>query len=346
MREDRNVSLASFTTLRLGGAALRFVRVESVVELEAVVSEADARGEPLLILGGGSNLVIGDEGVGLVVQIAFDGIEVAKDGDRVRVTVAAGASWDDFVARAVSEGWSGVECLSGIPGLVGATPMQNVGAYGQDVGETIRRVGVFDRGSRSHLWLDREACAFTYRNSYFKGNARYVITQVEFSFAVDPLGAPVRYAELSRALGVAEGARAPAKVIRPMVIDLRRKKGMVIDAADPDSVSAGSFFMNPIVRADGLRRIEESITEPVPRFAMEGGEFKVPAAWLIERAGFAKGHTAGHVGISQKHALALVHRGGGTTSELLSLARAIREGVRARFGVELVPEPVMVGCSI
>ncbi|MEO6574145.1 MAG: UDP-N-acetylmuramate dehydrogenase [Polyangiaceae bacterium] len=345
MREDRNVSLASFTTLRLGGAALRFVRVESVAELEEVVSEADRRAEPLLVLGGGSNLVVGDEGVGLAVQIAFDGVEVVKEGDRVRVTVAAGASWDDFVARAVSEGWSGVECLSGIPGLVGATPMQNVGAYGQDVGETIVRVGVFDRASRSRAWLDREACAFTYRNSYFKGKERYVITHVEFSFAVDPLGAPIRYAELSRALGIAEGERAPASVIRPMVIDLRRKKGMVIDAADPDSVSAGSFFMNPIVSADALRRIEESITEPVPRFDM-AGEYKVPAAWLIERAGFAKGHAAGHVGISKKHALALVHRGGGTTTELLSLARAIRDGVRARFGVELVPEPVMVGCSL
>ena len=345
MREDRNVSLASFTTLRLGGAALRFVRVDDVAELEAVVGEADQRGEPLLILGGGSNLVVGDEGAGLVVQIAITGIDVEKDGDRVRVRVAAGESWDGLVARAVDEGWSGIECLSGIPGLVGATPMQNVGAYGQDVGETITRVGVFDRVSRSRAWLDREACAFTYRNSYFKGNARYVITHVELSFAVDPLGAPVRYAELARALGIAEGARAPASVIRPTVIDLRRKKGMVIDAADPDSVSAGSFFMNPIVSADALRRIEASIKEPVPRFDMEGS-FKVPAAWLIERAGFAKGHSAGHVGISQKHALALVHRGGGTTSELLSLARAIRDGVRARFGVELVPEPVMVGCSL
>ncbi len=345
MREDRNVSLASFTTLRLGGAALRFVRADTAEELEAVVGEADRRGEPLLILGGGSNLVIGDDAVGLVVQIAFAGVEVKKESDRVTVTAAAGESWDAFVARAVDEGWSGVECLSGIPGLVGATPMQNVGAYGQDVGETIQRVGVLDRVTGKRAWLDREACAFSYRNSHFKGNARYVITRVEFSFAVDPLGAPVRYAELSRALGIVDGARAPASVIRPTIIELRRKKGMVIDAADPDTVSAGSFFMNPIVNSDTLRRIEESVSEPVPRFDMEGA-FKVPAAWLIERAGFAKGHTDGHVGISQKHALALVHRGGGTTAELLVLARKIRDGVRTRFGVELEPEPVMVGCSL
>jgi UDP-N-acetylmuramate dehydrogenase len=277
---------------------------------------------------------------------------VHREGDRVRLDVAAGEPWDDFVARAVGEGWSGVESLSGIPGLVGATPIQNVGAYGQDVSETIRAVRVLDRRDGGVRDLGAADCRFAYRASAFKGDDRFVVLGVTFELAARGDGAPVRYAELAKALAVDVGARAPLAVVRDTVISLRRGKGMVLDDRDPDSVSAGSFFVNPILDAPALAALEQRVAArglavaSVPRFPEPDGRTKVSAAWLIERAGFTKGFGEGRVGVSRKHALALVNRGGATTSELLGLARALQDGVRAAFGVSLVPEPVLVGVGV
>ena len=346
------VPLAPMTTLRLGGPAARFVEVDRTADLADAIRAHDDREGELLLLGGGSNLVVADEGfAGTVMRVRTSGLDFAddpRDAAAVIVTAEAGVGWDDLVARAVDEGLAGVECLSGIPGSVGATPMQNVGAYGQEVSDTIARVRVLDRTTGEDAWVEGAACAFGYRTSRFRGSSRHVILAVEMRLARDELGVPVKYAELSRALGVAEGERAPLRLVRDTVLRLRRAKGMVVDADDPDSVSAGSFFVNPVVSDAELAAIEARCApgETVPRFAMDAGRAKVPAAWLIERSGFTKGTTRGRVGISSKHSLALVNRGGATTRELLDLARAVRDAVRARFGVELHAEPVMVGCSL
>ena len=350
MQQHTDVPLAPLTTLRLGGVAKRLVRVDSIDELDQLVKETAAHSEPLLVLGGGSNVVIADAGfAGTVVRLGFDAVTVAEDAAtrRVLVRVGGGASWDAFVERAASEGWSGVECLAGIPGSVGATPMQNVGAYGQDVSETIVEVRTFDRATGELAWIAKEDCAFAYRSSRFRGTNRYIIVEVVFSLAVDRQSAPIRYAELARALGVTEGERAPVDFVRRTVIGLRRGKGMVLDAVDPDTMSAGSFFTNPIVDRATLAAVE-AIAAPgrVPSFPMEDGRVKIAAAWLIERAGFGKGMTRGRVGISTKHALALVNRGDATTAELIALAREIRDGVRGRFCVTLEPEPIFIGCAL
>lgn len=341
-----DVALAPRTTLGLGGPARRFVRVTSEAELVEALATGAAAGEPVLLLGGGSNLVIGDGGWdGLVVHIALDGVAIAGHADHALVTAAAGVPWDGFVAQMVSSGLVGVECLSGIPGLVGATPIQNVGAYGQEVADTIAAVRVYDRHARTFETLPPEACGFAYRASRLKGHDRWVVTSVTFRLARGPLGAPIRYPELARALGVTEGERAPLGQIRDTVIRLRRGKGMVVDPDDPDSRSAGSFFVNPIVDAATLAALRARVGDGVaiPMFATPDGKTKLSAGWLIERAGFAKGTLRGRVGISSKHALALVNRGGATAAELLALAREIQDGVRARLGIELAPEPVIVG---
>jgi len=323
------------------------VHAEDEAEAAQVVSEADARGENVLVLGGGSNLVVGDGGFdGVVVSCAFDEVRVVRNTEKVHVTVDAGASWDALVARAIAEGWSGVEALSGIPGSVGATPMQNVGAYGQEVSDTILSVRAYDRREHEFVEFAAGECAFSYRSSRFKGDARFLITAVTFAFERDELGAAVRYGELSRALGVGNGERASAAKIRETVISLRRGKGMVLDDADPESVSAGSFFTNPIVEAELVPKIAAAAGAMPPTFEAGEGKVKVAAAWLIERAGFKKGEPLGSVGISKKHALALVHRGGGTTEDLLVLARSIRDGVKTKLGVELSVEPVLVGCVL
>ncbi|WP_394821225.1 UDP-N-acetylmuramate dehydrogenase [Pendulispora albinea] len=362
MRQEQNVPLARLTTLRLGGPAARLVEVENLDELVATVRDLDGRGEPLLVVGGGSNLVVADEGFsGTVLKLAFDAITVDERGEQLVASVDGGADWDAFVARAVGEGYRGVECLSGIPGSVGATPMQNVGAYGQEVSETIARLRVLDRATGALAWIDRADCAFAYRSSRFRGQTRYIIVQVVFALTRATDSAPIRYAELARALGIRDGERAPLRDVRETVLRLRRAKGMVIDSSDPESVSAGSFFVNPVVDASTLAAIERlhagtvvstgtgdsaGAAGTVPRFSTADGRFKVPAAWLIEHAGFTKGHRRGPVGISTKHALALVHRGGGTTRDLLALARDVRNAVHTRFGVELSAEPIMVGCAL
>ena len=344
MHADHDVPLAPRTTLGIGGPAKRLVTVANVGELDEALGDAEKAGERVLVLGGGSNLVVGDGGWdGLVVCLGMRDVTVRRHEDMAVVSAFAGASWDDFVAQMVSEGLVGVECLSGIPGQVGATPMQNVGAYGQEVGDTLVLVRAYDRQTRQVVTFDRQACGFSYRASVFKGSARHVILEVRFRFAIGKDSVPIRYAELSRALGVADGERAPLAAVRSTVIALRRGKGMVVDAADPESRSAGSFFVNPILDDEALAVLKgKEGAAGVPCFAGPPGTTKVSAAWLIEHAGFAKGYARGNVGISKKHALALVNRGGATATELMDLAREIQAGVRARFGVELSPEPIVI----
>jgi UDP-N-acetylmuramate dehydrogenase len=328
--------LAPLTTLRLGGPAKRLVPVESETELVDAVREVDASGEPLLVLAGGSNLVLPDAGwPGVVVHVQTGGV-AGEDGV---LEVQAGESWDDLVAATVADGLAGFECLSGIPGSVGATPIQNVGAYGQEVAASVRSVRVVDRSTWAVSELAAAECGFGYRTSAFKGSDRWVVLAVTFALRRSAASQPLRYAELARTLEVAPGATAALDEVRAAVLALRRGKGMVIDPADPDTVSAGSFFMNPILDADAYARLDPA----PPAFPQPDGRIKTSAAWLIERSGFRKGYARGRVAISSKHALALVNRGGATTEELLTLAREIARGVRDRFGVELEPEPTIVG---
>jgi UDP-N-acetylmuramate dehydrogenase len=333
------VRLADYTTLRVGGPARRLVRAETDAELIEAVLAADAAGEPLLVLGGGSNLVVADAGFdGVVVQVATRGVR--KSGELV--TVAAGEVWDDLVALLVADGHSGVEALSGIPGLVGATPIQNVGAYGQEVAQTVVSVLVLDRVTRDVEQVAAKDCAFTYRHSAFKGDERRVVLAVTFRMAGQIVGEPVRYAALAAHLGVDVGVAVPAAEVRAAVLDLRRAKGMVLDPADHDTWSAGSFFTNPILGADHAARLPAA----APRWPESGGRVKLSAAWLIEQAGFTAGYGDGAAQLSTKHTLALTNRGGATTEELLALARQIRDGVREKFGVTLVNEPALVGVTL
>jgi len=333
------------TTLRLGGPAERWVRATTEAELTAALVEADTAGEPVLVLGGGSNLVVADGGFqGTVVEVATTGAEIdADDGPScggAMVTVAAGESWDDVVALAVERGWIGIEALSGIPGSVGATPIQNVGAYGQEVSQTVARVRVWDRTLRGVRTFAAADCHFGYRTSRFKADpGRHVVLSVTFQLRQGDLGAPVEYAELARALGIELGQRAPLTAVRESVLALRGGKGMVLDPADHDTWSAGSFFTNPVIDP-------ETVPDGAPAWPQPDGRVKTSAAWLIERAGFAKGYGAGNVALSGKHTLALTNRGGATTDELLALAREVRDGVAERFGIVLVNEPVLVGCEL
>jgi UDP-N-acetylmuramate dehydrogenase len=349
-----DVNLAGYTTLRLGGPARRFVEATTEDELVAAVRRADDDGEPVLILGGGSNLVVADAGFpGTVIHIGTRGTESTTDVEgRVHVRVQAGEEWDPFVARCVEDGLAGVECLAGIPGRVGATPIQNVGAYGQDVSETITEVQAYDRQARKVVTLDAEACRFTYRHSVFKGSDRYVVLDVTYRLRQSEESQPIAYAELARRLGVEPGARVPLKEAREAVLELRRGKGMVLDPADPDTRSAGSFFTNPILDADQLAELERRVAQRLgpdvtfPRYPEIGGRTKTSAAWLIDKAGFAKGQALGPMRISGKHTLALTNPDGGTTEDLLALARHVRDGVREAFGIELVNEPVFVGVRL
>ncbi|MBX7265074.1 UDP-N-acetylmuramate dehydrogenase [Micromonospora sp. Llam7] len=341
--------LGQYTTLRLGGQAGRLVTATSAEEITARVREA---GKEILLLAGGSNVVIGDVGFpGTVVLVRSRGVRVlAEDGQTVTVRVEAGEPWDDLVAATVRNGWSGLECLSGIPGSTGATPIQNVGAYGQEVAETITEVQVYDRVAGA---LDRVAatdCGFAYRSSVFRRSERWVVLSVDFRLARSPLSGPVRYAELARALGVGVGDRVPLAQARSTVLRLRAGKGMVLDAADPDTRSVGSFFTNPVL--DGaayelLRRRAADIGEP-PAWPGAADVVKISAAWLIDKAGFGKGYPGPEgVAISSKHTLALTNpTGTASTQALITLAREIRDGVHARFGVTLHPEPVLVNCTL
>lgn len=337
------VPLAPLTTLGIGGPARHYTRIGASEQLARALAWARERDLEVLVLGGGSNLLIGDSGYpGLVVHVVIDGVEYAVAGGSTEVTAGAGESWDGLVAAVVGRGLGGVECLSGIPGFVGATPIQNVGAYGQEVAETIVRVEVVDRKTAEVLSIANAECAFGYRDSRFKqaDRDRYIVTSVTYRLEND--GAPaIRYPELRRHLE-ATGVEQPSLgAVREAVLAIRRRKSMVVDTADPDSRSAGSFFTNPIVTSEVADRIG---IEGMPRYPA-GDHVKLSAAWLIEQAGFARGHVAGNVGLSTKHTLAIVNRGGGTAREVVALADEIRRRVNDRFGVELVPEPVFVNVS-
>jgi UDP-N-acetylmuramate dehydrogenase len=337
------VPLAQFTTFRVGGPAKRLVEVDDPEAAIAEVRECDRSGDPVLLLAGGSNLLITDDGFdGTVVRLNLRGYRPERAGDEVQVRVAAGEPWDEFVAWSLAEGLAGVEALSGIPGSAGATPIQNVGAYGQEVATVITAVHVWDRLLCSSYALPTERCGFAYRDSLFKRSARFVVTAVEFRLRRADLGCPVAYAELARGLGIPVGAQAPAGAVREAVLGLRRSKGMVLDPADHDTWSAGSFFTNPIVSADAA----SALPPQAPRYEAPGGRVKTSAAWLIEQAGFAKGHGSGPARLSTKHTLALTNRGGAAAADLVELAREIRAGVRARFDIELEPEPVLVGLTL
>jgi UDP-N-acetylmuramate dehydrogenase len=350
VQAQQEAPLSPLTTLRLGGPARRLAEVSSAGELAAAVREADLAGEPVLVLAGGSNVVISDAGfAGTVVLVRSAGLRTERRGDLIELTAEAGHDWDSLAAHCVAEGLAGVECLSGIPGSAGATPIQNVGAYGQEVADTIQRVTVFDRRDGEVRVLAAAECGFAYRHSIFRGSDRYVVLDVTYALTPGRLSGPLRFGELSRVLGIPAGGGAPLGDVREAVLALRRGKGMVLDPADPDTRSVGSFFTNPVLTGHGWEALVERCgarlgagVEP-PHWPEADGRVKTSAAWLIERAGFAKGYGRGGVAISSKHTLALTHRGGGSTAALLDLAREIRDGVRAAFGAELVNEPILVG---
>ena len=334
--------LSELTTLRLGGPAGAVVEARSEDELVAAV-----RRDGVLLVAGGSNLVVADEGwPGTVVRVLTRGVEEREADRRVELTVAAGEEWEPFVGRCVDAGLAGVESLSGIPGSIGATPIQNVGAYGQEVAETIVSVRALDRASGAVSELAPADCGFAYRSSAFKRHpGRWVVLAVTLALERRELSGPLAYAELARTLDVAAGDGAPLAEVREAVLALRRGKGMVLDPADPDSVSAGSFFTNPILSDAAFAELERRAERP-PRFPEPDGRVKTSAAWLIERAGFTRGFGDPEgIAISSKHTLALTNRGAGTTAALLALAREIAGGVEQRFSVRLEPEPTLVGVS-
>jgi UDP-N-acetylmuramate dehydrogenase len=314
-------------------------------ELIDAVRDLDAAGEPLLILGGGSNLLVSDAGfAGTVIKITTHGVSEDVDAcSGAVITVAAGEPWEPLVSHTIERGWSGLETMSGIPGLVGATPIQNVGAYGADVAELISTVRTVDRSTGRIKTLFGTECGFGYRTSRFKTDpGRFLVLSVTFQLRLSGMSQPVRYPELARVLGIQVGERVPACDVRQAVLALRTAKGMVLAEDDHDTWSAGSFFTNPIIAAEQALILPDN----APRFAQSDGMIKTSAAWLIERAGFAKGYGHGGARLSSKHTLAITNQGGASATDLLSLAREIRAGVQAKFGIELVPEPVLVGCEL
>jgi UDP-N-acetylmuramate dehydrogenase len=337
--------LAHHTTLRVGGPARRMIIAETETELVEAVRDLDAAKEPIFVLGGGSNVLIGDAGFdGTVIKVATRGIgeDTAACSGAV-ITVAAGEQWDPLVQLSIESDWSGLEAMSGIPGLAGATPIQNVGAYGADVSELISAVRTLDRSTGHIKTLFPVECGFGYRTSRFKSDpGRFLMLSVTFQLRLGSMSQPIRYPELARALEVEVGQRAPAADVRQAVLALRSAKGMVLAEDDHDTWSVGSFFTNPLLSA--VEALE--LPAAAPRFSQPDGMIKTSAAWLIEQAGFAKDYGHGAARLSSKHTLALTNRGGATAADLLSLAREIRGGVGARFGIELVPEPVLVGCEL
>ncbi|MGW4199791.1 UDP-N-acetylmuramate dehydrogenase [Streptomyces sp. NPDC004726] len=351
MQELHDAPLAPLTTFRLGGPATRLLTATTDDEVIAAVREADDAGTPLLIIGGGSNLVIGDKGFdGTALRIATEGFRL----DGTELELAAGEVWTDAVARTVSAGLAGIECLAGIPGSAGATPIQNVGAYGQEVSSVITEVVAYDRHRAETVVLPNAACGFSYRHSRFKQDPdRYVVLRVRFGLEdAEGLSAPIKYPETARVLGVSPGDRKELAMVRLAVLGLRGGKGMVLDPEDHDTWSAGSFFTNPILDADAyavlLDRVRARLGDGVtpPAYPAGEGRTKTSAAWLIDKAGFSKGYGSGPARISTKHTLALTNRGEATTEDLLALAREVVAGVHETFGVTLVNEPVTVGVTL
>jgi len=342
-----DVPLAPLTTMRVGGRAARFVEVSDDAQFVANVADADARGVPVLLIAGGSNLVIGDDGFdGLAVHVRTRGIEITPDGDDVLVRIAAGEPWDRLVAQLVADGYSGIETLSGIPGSVGATPVQNVGAYGNEVAEVIASVEVYDRTTREYETIAAGECGFGYRTSVFKANpSRWLILAVTLRLAERSESVAIRYAELAKALGIAPGDTTKPIQVRRAVLDIRRRKGMVLDVDDHDCWSAGSFFTNPIVESE----FAQGLTPGMPVWPTDDGSVKLSAAWLIEHAGFGRGWAiapGANASLSTKHTLALTNRGGASTRDVLDLARVIIDGVHREFGVTLHPEPTLINCAV
>ncbi|HET7173049.1 MAG TPA: UDP-N-acetylmuramate dehydrogenase [Nocardioidaceae bacterium] len=335
-----DVLLSGLTTLRVGGPARAFLEVGERAELYDAVAAADGAADPVLVLGAGSNLVVADAGFpGTTIAVRTAGEAATSVGDSVEVTVEAGEDWDGLVSRAVDRGWSGLEALSGIPGTVGAAPVQNVGAYGREVSETVVAVHAYDRRAGRPTVLDSVACGFGYRTSVFKAApGHYAIGAVTFRLAVHPT-AEVRYADIAARLGVPVGAQVPLVELRSAVLGVRATKGMLLDPADHDTWSVGSFFTNPFLAPD-------RVPAGAPAWPQSTGSVKTSAAWLIEHAGFGRGHGNDRVRLSTKHPLAVTNRGGATTADVLALARSVRDGVAARFGVELKPEPTLVGCRL
>lgn len=351
MQQLNDAPLAPLTTFRLGGPATRLVTATTDDEVIAAVREADASGTPLLVIGGGSNLVIGDKGfAGTVLRIATKGFTL----DGTRLEVAAGEVWADVVDRTVDAGLAGIECLAGIPGSAGATPIQNVGAYGQDVSATITEVVAYDTVGHQVVTLTNEQCDFSYRHSTFKKRPdEYVVLRVRFELEdAEGLSAPIAYEQTARALGAEMGDRVPLAHARDTVLKLRASKGMVLDPDDHDTWSAGSFFTNPILTNEEFSAFRARVADRLgpevnaPAFPVGDHFTKTSAAWLIDKAGFTKGYGSGPARISTKHTLALTNRGEATTEDLLALAREVVAGVEDAFGVTLVNEPVMVGVGI
>ncbi|WP_371130744.1 UDP-N-acetylmuramate dehydrogenase [Arthrobacter sp. SDTb3-6] len=359
---SENVLLSSLTTLGVGGPARNYAEAATEAEIIAAVRSADDAGEHLLIVGGGSNLVVSDDGFdGTVLKIASQGFTATAEDScgGASVVVQAGHDWDDFVHQSVLHAWSGLEALSGIPGLAGATPVQNVGAYGADVSQTIAAVRTWDRERNAVRTFTNSELKFGYRDSIIKqttadGSPRYVVLTVEFQLLLGRMSAPVKYAELARRLGVEVGRRANSLELRRAVLELRAAKGMVLDPGDRDTFSTGSFFTNPIVAAP----VADALPADAPRYPAADGLTKLSAAWLIEHAGFSKGYglaldggkddagTPARASLSTKHTLAITNRGGATAGDVLGVARKVRDGVVRQFGITLHPEPVLVGCRL
>ncbi|WP_336793832.1 UDP-N-acetylmuramate dehydrogenase [Gordonia malaquae] len=346
--------LSAYTTLRLGGPARAVVECTDTASLVETVTRLDRADEPVLLIGGGSNLVIGDDGfAGTAVIVRSTGITFDSDDDGPFVTAAAGTDWDTLVAATVDAGFGGLECLSGIPGAAGTTPVQNVGAYGVEVGDLLRGVELLDRATGRAEWAAPSALELAYRTSRLKGTDTHVVLTVSFRLNPGGVSQPIAYRELAQRLAVDEGSSAPAAQVRDVVLGLRAGKGMVLDADDHDTWSAGSFFTNPVVGDDRIDEVMAAIVAKVgddvkiPCFPSDGGS-KLSAGWLIERAGFTRGYPAedAPARLSTKHTLALTNRGAATTADLVALAADVRDGVRDAFGVVLHPEPVFVSCSL
>ncbi|MCW2523921.1 MAG: UDP-N-acetylmuramate dehydrogenase [Frankiales bacterium] len=336
-------TLAQLTTLRLGGPAERVLTASSSEELVEQIAAADEAGDPVLLLGGGSNLVVGDRGwPGVVIRVGSQTLSTVDTDDGMELRVDAGVEWDTLVQRCIQLGLSGLETMSGIPGLVGATPVQNVGAYGAEIADVLTGLTVYDRLERVVESWSPQRCQFGFRTSAFKHTDRYVVLDVSIAASSSALSGPIRYLELARRLGIEPGQRAPLEQVRETVLALRRSKGMMLDPTDHDSWSVGSFFVNPL-----LDTVPEAAAD-CPRWAADG-KLKLSAAWLIDHAGYHPGYGLdrgrGRVAVSTKHTLALTNRGGATTAELLALASEIRSGVQDRFGVRLGPEAHLRNCT-
>jgi UDP-N-acetylmuramate dehydrogenase len=352
LKIEEKVPLAPFTTLGVGGRARFLARAVNEVHVAEALEFAKVRGCPVFILGGGSNILVSDDGFsGLLLKIEIPGIKSDEIGDRGTVTVGAGVEWDEFVHYCVTRNLSGVECLSGIPGTVGGIAVQNAGAYGQEAGDSISRVSAWHHGTREIVKLNKRDCRFAYRSSVFNtsGESEYIVLSVTFTLHPEGVSATT-YPDIQR-LFAENSSPYPVSLVREAVLQIRRAKGMVVSDSDPDSKSVGSFFKNPLLSLESFRKLEQSLhsrglleaSGAVPHFSMPDGNVKVPAAWLIEKAGFFKGYSRGSVGISGKHALAIVNRGGATAGAILDLTRCIHQHVLDLFHIELQPEPVFLG---